>query len=156
MDRIGFLLPSGERIECLLNPDDIEVSRFSGAQPQRTIGASQSGAGDPVHRTSGGTTRLNLKLLFDIMLQGVRATDVRQLTEPLWELAESAGEQLEEGEKVRFMWGKSWNVPGDIESLSERLEHFTSGGIPQRAWITLSFIADVAPQSLRKVSLRGT
>lgn len=154
MDRIGFLLPGGRRIECLLNPEDIEVSRTSGAQPQRTIGAAKTGAADPMHRTSGGTTRLNLKLLFDVMLQGVQATDVRQLTEPLWELAGSSGEQIESPEKIRFMWGKSWNVPGDIETLSERLEQFTSGGAPRRAWITMSFIADVAPQSIRRESMQ--
>lgn len=155
MDRIGFLLPGGRRVDCLLNPEDIQVSRTSGVQAQRTIGASQWGAGDPVQRTSGGTTRLSLKLLFDVMLQGVRATDVRELTEPLWELADAAGSQMQGDDKVRFMWGKSWNVPGSIESLSERLEQFTSGGAPRRAWITMSFIADVAPQSLRKDSLRG-
>ena len=44
----NFILPGGTRVDCLLNPEDIEVSRESGAQPQRTVGASHAGAGDPV------------------------------------------------------------------------------------------------------------
>lgn len=156
MERIGFLLPGGKRLECLLNPEDIEVTRTSGAQTRRTIGASQAGVADPLQRTSGGTTRLKLKVLFDVMLPEVyeKVLDVRELTERLWELSETSGTRLEEKDKVRFMWGKYWNIPGDIDSITEKLENFSADGAPRRAWVSLDFVADVAPQSIRKESRR--
>jgi nucleoid-associated protein YgaU len=38
---------------------------------------------------------------------------------------------------VRFIWGKSWNVPGVVISVAERLEQFDGDGTPQRSWLSL-------------------
>jgi hypothetical protein len=150
VERVSFLTKN-TRVECLLNPEEIEVSRTSGIKSEATIGASQSNVANPVQRTNGEKTTLKLKLLFDVSL--IRSSmgragslgDVRELTEPLWKLTELAGV-----EKVHFIWGKHWNIAGDVESLSEKLERFSVSGAPQRSWINMSFIAGVAPHELRK------
>ena len=68
-----------------------------------------------------------------------RPMDVRSLTQPLWALAEN-GEPVD-GEmapqRVRFIWGRSWNVPGVILAVAERLERFDAQGVPQRSWLSL-------------------
>ena len=67
------------------------------------------------------------------------STDVRTLTQPLWALAEN-GEPVAGSlapQRVRFVWGRSWNVPGVILAVAERLERFDSQGVPQRSWLSL-------------------
>lgn len=67
------------------------------------------------------------------------SVDVRSLTQPLWALAEN-GEPLNGSvapQRVRFIWGRSWNVPGVILAAAERLERFDSQGVPQRSWLNL-------------------
>jgi nucleoid-associated protein YgaU len=65
--------------------------------------------------------------------------DVRTLTQPLWALAEN-GEPVAGSlapQRVRFVWGRSWNVPGVILAVAERLERFDPQGVPQRSWLSL-------------------
>ena len=65
--------------------------------------------------------------------------DVRTLTQPLWSLAEN-GEPvagLLAPQRIRFIWGCSWNVPGVIVSVAERLECFDPQGVPKRSWLSL-------------------
>lgn len=65
--------------------------------------------------------------------------DVRTLTQPLWALAEN-GEPLNgtvAPQRVRFIWGRSWNVPGVILAVAERHERFDAQGVPKRSWLTL-------------------
>jgi hypothetical protein len=65
--------------------------------------------------------------------------DVRSLTQPLWALAET-GEPVDGAvapQRVRFIWGKSWNVPGVVIAVAERLERFDADGVPQRSWLSL-------------------
>lgn len=84
------------------------------------------------------------------------SVDVRTLTQPLWSLAEN-GEPNNRGlapQRVRFIWGRSWNVPGVIVAVAERHERFDEQGVPQRSWMSLlmrrvdeaSESADEAPQ----------
>lgn len=65
--------------------------------------------------------------------------DVRELTQPLWALAETGS--LVDGaiapQRVRFIWGKSWNIPAVVLAVSERLERFDANGVPQRSWLSL-------------------
>jgi hypothetical protein len=67
------------------------------------------------------------------------SVDVRTLTQPLWSLAENgqpvAGNLAPQ--RVRFVWGRSWNVPGVILAVAERLECFDSQGVPKRSWLSL-------------------
>jgi hypothetical protein len=100
-------------------------------------------ADDPLLYTGGGRTQLQLDLLFDVALAGSSITtdDVRQLTAPLWNLAENTAgrEGQAQPPQVRFLWGKSWDIPGVITAVAERLDHFTPAGVPQRSWLRLHF-----------------
>jgi hypothetical protein len=70
-----------------------------------------------------------------------RAADVRDLTGPLWQLAETGrGEGYGRLPQVLFLWGKAWLVPGVVAAVSERLENFTSGGVPTRSWLKLRLL----------------
>lgn len=46
---------------------------------------------------------------------------------------------------VRFVWGKAWNIPGVVTSVAERLEYFTTGGVPQRSWLRMRMLRVVEP-----------
>jgi hypothetical protein len=67
------------------------------------------------------------------------SVDVRTLTQPLWALAEN-GEPVAGSlapQRFRFVWGRSWNVPGVILAVAERLECFDPEGVPKRSWLSL-------------------
>jgi Contractile injection system tube protein len=147
MERVGFLLETGERLSCLLNPESIEIRRRAGVQSRRSIGGVLTGGGstdDPLFYTGGGYTDLKLDLLFDVTLAGssIQSEDVRDLTRPLWQLAENVvGEDgYSRVPTVRFVWGKSWNVPGVLAAVAERLEYFTAAGAPQRSWLRMRLL----------------
>lgn len=140
MERVSFLVEStGVRLPCLLNPETVAVRRVAGVRPRRSAAGALAGAAlgdDPLLLTGGGRTELDLDLLFDVTLAGgsVAADDVRDLTRPFWNLAESGGDG---GAQVRFVWGKTWNIPGVVVSVAERLENFTSQGVARRSWLRL-------------------
>jgi hypothetical protein len=94
---------------------------------------------------------LNLDLLFDVSVSGstIATEDVRDLTGPLWDLAENV--RVEDGygrpPLARFIWGKSWNIPGVIAEVAERLEWFTPEGIPRRSWLRMRMLRVAESQS---------
>lgn len=150
MERAAFLIEkTNQRISCLLNPEDGEdgftIERISGVarEPQNSLSRS-SLSDNPVVFRSRGDTRLNLKLLFDITLIGstVSTNDVRDLTRPIWQLAEytTSGGTNQELTRVRFIWGRAWDIPVVVESVAERFERFTAGGVPQRSWMSLRLL----------------
>lgn len=148
MERVAFLVEeTGERIRCLLNPEGIEIRRRAGIHrrspwqgPLKTEGLSD----DPLLTTGGGSTEMRLHLLFDLAVEGADSpvSDVRELTRPLWNMTEGAPQE------ARFIWGKSWNVPGVVTAVAERLEQFNTDGMPRRSWLTLRFlrVAETNPQ----------
>ncbi len=148
MERVAFLIEeTNERIGCLLNPETLVLRRVAGVRPRRSATGQLTGEGltdDPLLYTGGGRTELDLDLLFDVSLAGSSITteDVRDLTLPLWELAENADRREGYGQPplVRFIWGKSWNIPGVILAVSERLEHFTPEGMPRRSWLRMRML----------------
>ncbi len=126
MERVAFLLePSGERIGALLNPETLVMRRAAGLRPRRALGGAVAGGGpldDPLLFTGGGTTELLLELLFDVSLLGssIQTEDVRDLTQPLWRLAENS---IAEGgfgrpPRVRLVWGKRLNEPAVVASIA--------------------------------------
>jgi len=147
LERAAFLIEeSGERIPCLLNPASVVMRRVAGVRPRLSTGGPLAGAGmadSPLLFTGGGVTELLLDLLFDVSLVRPEPPEsVRSLTEPLWNMAEN---NLREGEYgrpplVRFVWGKSWNVPGVVVAVAERLEYFAQSGSPQRSWLRLRML----------------
>jgi len=148
MERVAFLIEeTGERIGCLLNPDTLVIRRAAGVQTRRSGGGQLTGAGlsdDPLLYTGGGKTELEIDLLFDVSLAGSTVTteDVRDLTRPLLGLAEntSGREGYKRPPLVRFVWGKSWNIPGVVAAVAERYEQFTAEGAPQRSWLRMRLL----------------
>jgi len=153
MERVVFLIEdTGERISCLLNPESLVLRRQTGVARRASAGGLVAGAelaDDPLLFTGGGCTELSLDLLFDITLDGstIQASDVRELTGPLWELSENARAKGGYGRPplARFFWGKSWNVPGIVTAVAERLEYFTPEGAPRRSWLRLRMARVVEP-----------
>lgn len=148
MERVAFLVEdTGERIDCLLNPESLEVTRLAGIRPRGVAAGRLIGAGladDPLQLTGGGRTELTVDLLFDVDLVTMAAgpSDVRALTRPLWQLAENSA--VEHGAVrpplVRFVWGKSWNVPGLVAAIAERFDRFSPTAVPQRSWLRMRFV----------------
>ena len=164
MERVTFLVErTGERIPCLLNPETLVVRRSAGIRRSSSASGTLTGAelgDDPLIVTGGGRTELELDLLFDTSLverpspsEGrmpgagdppppATATDVRDLTRPLWRLAENVPVTGGFGAPplVRFVWGKAWIVLGVIASVAERLEQFAPDGSPQRSWLRIRLV----------------
>lgn len=151
MERAALLIEaSGERLACMLNPENLLLRRRAGIKLRESSGGLVSGselADDPLLLTGGGTTELTLDLLFDVMLAGstVASNDVRDLTAPLWILAENPPQGDPNRPLVRFVWGKSWNVPGVIAAVAERLEYFDADGAPRRSWMRMRLLRVIEP-----------
>lgn len=163
MERVSFVVESsGEQLGCLLNPESLELRRAAGIRPRRAVTGLLTGTSlsdDPLLYTGGGRTELVLELLFDVGIAGstIQTTDVRDLTRPLWNLAESTTSSPGAAPPiVRFLWGKAWNIPGVVTAVAERLERFANDGAPARSWLRMRFVrvadadadaASSAPQS---------
>ncbi len=162
MERVTFLIEdTGERIACMLNPESMVVRRHAGVRPRRSAGGVLTGAGladDVLLFTGGGMTELYLNLLFDVSLAGSseRVDDVRDLTFPLWEMAENASNEQNYGRPpmVRFVWGKTWNIPGIVAAIAERLDYFTPEGDPLRSWLSMRFLRVAEPGSQTQAEQR--
>ena len=137
-----------ERLSCLLNPNTIVMRRVASVRPQASVTGSFTGtrlSDDPLLYTGGGRTELELDLLFDVSLtEGPNVyTDVRDLTGPIWRLAENAtsgGDRYERPPLARVLWGKALNLLGVVGSVAERLEQFDATGTPGRSWLRLKMI----------------
>lgn len=148
MERVAFMVDqTGERIECLLNPEHFLLRREAGVVGRQANGGLLTGtelADDPLLFTGGGTTELTMNLLFDVSLVDPPAVvqDVRELTGALWQLSENARNPEHFGTPpiARVVWGKAVNFPGVIVAIAERLEYFNQSGIPRRAWIRLRML----------------
>lgn len=144
MERVTFLIEAtGQRLGCLLNPTTLELTRSAGIRRRQGASgviASRGWSDDPLLSVGGGVTELKTDLLFDLSVAGsnVKSRDVRDLTRPLWDLTESHT-PLEGGRPpvVQFFWGKRESFPAVVLAVAERLEHFTSEGVPQRSWLRL-------------------
>ncbi len=161
MERVTFLHEeTGTRIGCMLNPESLVMRRHAGVVPRQSAGGLVTGTeltDDQIMYMGGGVTELDLDLLFDVSLAGssVASDDVRDLIGPLWEFAENQRHQNAYGVPPRlcFFWGK-WNMPGIVVAVAERLEHFTSDGIPQRSWLRMKLRRISAIESEPTVSWR--
>ncbi|MCW8928904.1 MAG: hypothetical protein OQL19_01545 [Gammaproteobacteria bacterium] len=148
MERVTFLVEkTGHLISCMLNPETLVIKRRSGIH-QRTIKSvvinADKSSDDGLIFSGGGNTVLELDLVFDISIKGstIQSQDVRELTKPIWDLSENS--TLMDGEYQpglsRFVWGKSWNIPCVISSISERFDLFDSSGVPKRSWLRVRLI----------------
>lgn len=160
MERVTFIVSdTGARIGCLLNPEHLVQRRYAGLRRPWSGSGAITGASlsdDVLLHTGGGRTEIDLDLLFDTELASETqttdvptATDVRELTKPLWDLAENRPDLRDRARiaTVRTVWGKGLNVLAVVESVAERLERFDSSGTPTRSWlrIRLRRVPDPAP-----------
>lgn len=158
MERVAFLVEQTVvRIPCMLNPDSVVMRRNSGVRAMRSVGAlagAKAMLEDPLLQTGGGSTELIVDLLFDVSLietpvpEGAQpVTDVRTLTQPLWQLTEHSDPALTGAGIVRWVWGKLWNVRAVIAAIAERLEYFDTLGAPGRSWLRMRMIRVDEPES---------
>lgn len=162
MERVAFLIEdSGERLGCLLNPESLTMQRTAGVRLRRLAGGQLTSPGqtdDALLYTGGGRTELSLDLLFDVALAGstIQTEDVKDLTGPLWRLAENAPQRNAPERRrpplVRFVWGKAWNVPGIVTAVAERLERFSATGAPRRSWFSMRLVRADEPTARRTVT----
>jgi hypothetical protein len=154
MERVVFLLEdTGERIACLLNPESLVLRRRAGIRQRESGGGVVTGqrmTDDSLIYTGGGLTMIELDLVFDVSVAGssINTEDVRELTGPLWQLAENAATLGRRGQPrlCRLVWGKSWNIPAVVSAVSERLEYFTSEGVPRRSWLRMRLLRTRLPE----------
>lgn len=148
MERIAFLIEeTGVQLSCLLNPESVVVRRRAGIR-QRQSGrgfiSGHAGGEDSLIFTGGGLTSIDLDLVFDVSLAGssIQSKDVKQLTRPLWQLAENAqnAESRNRPPLCRLIWGKSWNILCIVSSIAERFEAFSATGEPGRSWLRMRLI----------------
>jgi hypothetical protein len=96
---------------------------------------------NPMLYTGGGSTELTLDLVFDVSLAGssIETEDVRDLTRRLWGLSENARNSRGYGKppKCRVVWDKKLDLSGIVTAVAERLESFTSSGVPRRSWLRM-------------------
>jgi len=165
MERIAFLIEkTGTQLSCLLNPENVVVRRSAGVKARSSVTGAITGltmTDDPLIATGGGTTEIDLDLLFDTeidnelrprphigtetieeagsLLPSPVLLDVRDMTRPIWNLAEN-GENYDgfgAPPLVRLIWGRAWNIPGVVISIAEKFERFAGDGRPQRSWLRL-------------------
>jgi hypothetical protein len=148
MERVTFLIEdSGERIECLLNPETVVLRRKAGIARYPALSLEPEGAiEDLVVRVGGGATEIELELLFDIQInpQPVNVDDVRTLTCKLWALTEYDGDQTRVP-IVRMFWGKVFSMRVVFDALAERLDAISASGAARRSWITARLIRVAEP-----------
>lgn len=147
METVTFIVAdTQERIRCQLNPERLVQRRTAGLR--RPVAGSGPVTGpqasdDLLLHTGGGRTELDLELLFDVETSSVSSTpgptDVRDLTRPLWQLAENPRDTPHGVHAVRFCWGL-WNVLCVVAAVAERLERFDVTGAPTRSWLSLRLI----------------
>jgi hypothetical protein len=154
MQRAAFLMEdTGDRIGCMLNPESIVIQRTAGVRARESESGPVTASGlsdDPLLFTGGGSTEVTLDLLFDVSIGGtsIDTEDVRDLTAPFFGLAENVADDDQiygRPPLMRFVWGKYWNIPGIVVSVSERLEFFTETGAPRRSWLRMRFLRLAEP-----------
>lgn len=147
MESVTFIVAdTDERIRCQLNPERLVQRRTAGVR--RPVAGSgpvtaPHSSDEPLLFTGGGRTELDLELLFDIETSSEptaqRVSDVRDLTRPLWQLAENPSDAQRGVHAVRFCWGL-WNVLCVVAAVAERLERYDASGAPTRSWLSLRLV----------------
>lgn len=157
MERVAFLVEeTNARISAMLNPESVTMRRQSGValRAQRPAISANGQVAQSALSTGGGHTELDCELVFDTSLQlggSIQSKDVRDLTRPIWALAEARSitptdQRPERQPFVRFVWGKSWNLRALVLNVAERFEMFDSLGRPSRSWMRLRLLIVEAPE----------
>lgn len=128
---------NAQPIEFMFNPTEYSLSKSNTWSPVKIVGSNVP----RLEFTSGGSTSLSLELLFDTY---EAQTDVRDHTDKLFDLTKIASETIDattgvgRPPKVLFSWGRMFNFPAVITSISIQFTLFLSNGTPVRAKVSLS------------------
>lgn len=87
----------------------------------------------------GQNEKLTLDLFFDTTLKGMdeSATDVRQLTQPFYQLVKIQS-KTHAPPRIRFVWGRL-SFKAIVENVRQQFTLFNPLGLPLRATLTVSF-----------------
>jgi hypothetical protein len=148
VERAAFLIEAtGDRVECLVNPETIVVRREAGIRRRRLVGeliGQSAWSDDALVCGAGGLTELQLDLLFDTSLvpPPAQCDDVQNLTRPFYDMAEHAHDTSGhyQPQFVNVIWGKAFDVRCVVSALAERFECFSATGAPQRSWLRMRLI----------------
>lgn len=141
-------LDSGERIECMFNPNAYSYTKSN--EWVQGAGAGHNMA--QLEFSRGGPTILSMELFFDTYAAG---TDVRsEHTEAIWNLMlvdpalKDAKTQKSRPPRVRFQWGQSWSFDAVITEIGQRFTLFLGNGTPVRATLNVTFQQSNDPADL--------
>ena len=148
---------SSQNIEFMFNPTGYSLSKSNSWEPVKVVGMN-------VPRrefTSGGPTALSLELFFDTYEAG---TDVRDYTNKVFNLAKISSKTVDKETgrgrppKCMFSWGKTFNFPAVVTSVSVNFTLFLSDGTPVRAKVSVSLeeAEDEEQQSPQNPTTQGT
>ena len=148
---------SSQNIEFMFNPTGYSLSKSNSWEPVKVVGMN-------VPRrefTSGGPTALSLELFFDTYEAG---TDVRDYTNKVFNLAKISSKTVDKETgrgrppKCMFSWGKTFNFPAVVTSVSVNFTLFLSDGTLVRAKVSVSLeeAEDEEQQSPQNPTTQGT
>ncbi len=144
-DAKGTVNPTsgGKNFQVQFNPQTLKLTysnqKAGGDQPK----------GSSTQFVGRGVTKLSLELWFDVGLaqaqNGVTANDVRQLTQEIvyfmipkaGPASSSSKNQSPPPPGVQIKWG-AFTFAGNMDSLDETLDFFSSDGYPLRSSLTIS------------------
>lgn len=141
-------LDSGERIECLFNPN-----AYTYTKENEWVHGAGAGQNMPqLEFSRGRPALLQMQLFFDTYAKG---TDVRSAhTEAIWNLMlvdpslKDAKTQKSRPPRVRFQWGQSWTFDAVITAITQRFTLFLGNGTPVRATLDITFQQSKDPAAL--------
>jgi contractile injection system tube protein len=139
---------TGRNVQLQFNPETLRITYAAQTRPNQSKvegTVRPSGQGDvpgsaPDQHTGSGSTRLSVQVWFDVtsvMLQGDESvSDVRELTEKVTyfiQPKQSPDPNTPPAPpRVQFAWG-TIIFSGEMDSLDESLELFSTDGVPLRA-----------------------
>jgi hypothetical protein len=132
---------SSERIPCMFNPSELEISRSNSWD-------SPSLAGQGVQQaryTGAGAGSMSLNLTFDTTDTGKAVTQYTGKLMKLMDVDPSLGGTDEQSNNARppyvtFHWGDLHSFEAVVTSLSLQFTYFSSTGVPLRAKVSMSLM----------------
>ena len=122
------------KVTVHFNPDSLDITFTNSIQPGRRNQPAQVSVTET-------TAKLGMELIFDTTLSGI---DVRTETNKLARMMDPAQQTPRRGNNsgkipsiVIFQWGTIW-FEGYIDTYREKVDFFSSEGVPLRATVTLS------------------
>ncbi|MEX2447026.1 MAG: LysM peptidoglycan-binding domain-containing protein [Dehalococcoidia bacterium] len=135
-----LMTEKNERIDCLFNPSQLEISKAN-----TWFGPKVAGKGAPDLVFKQGTSgTLNMTLMFDTTDTGRPVTDHTERLLDLMRVDADLGEGTDPKSKtgrppwVRFHWGKLISFKAVLKSLKVTFTFFSMDGVPLRASCVVS------------------